>query len=287
MVEVTACPVCGGTDLVPCTGSAPERRFLHHSQSRCRGCALLVAQPRATHEDIARYYREDYYSAQWPDAEGAFRSNTASYTRYEWPLLRSLWVRWPPRRGGKALEVGCGYGAMLPLLSQEGYAASGCDPSADAVRYCGSRGFDVVQGGVPGAPVSPPYVLTLSQHVIEHVEDPRGFVAALVSLTERGGVVAVVTEDAWNTQWALERALARATGRRPAFHTSRDHTFVFSARHLDRLLRDAGCDEVHTRAFSYVPKESLHWKAYKGALRTMDRLRGHGDFLMAVGRVRA
>ena len=97
--------------------------------------------------------------------------------------------------GGRIVEVGCGYGAMLPLLARAGYRVSGCDPSEDAVRFCRSRGLDVVQGGIPGAPLTPPYTLTISQHVIEHVEDPRGFVASLVRLTEPGGVVALVTED--------------------------------------------------------------------------------------------
>ena len=286
MVEVATCPVCGGADLAPCTASAPEARFLHHAQVRCRTCRLLIAQPRATSGDIERYYRDHYYGEQWPDAEGAFRANASSYKQYEWPLLSSLWSPWPPRAGGRVVEVGCGYGAMLPLLSRAGYRVSGCDPSEDAVRFCRARGFEVVQGGIPGAPLTPPYVLTISQHVIEHVEDPRGFVAALVKLTEPGGVVALVTEDAWTSQWACERMVAKAMGRTPEYHTSRDHTCVFSASHLDRLLREAGCDDVRTRAFSYVPSESLHWKAYKGTCRVLDRLTGHGDFLMAAGRVR-
>ena len=112
MVEVTTCPVCSGTDLAPCTVSTPEARFLHHAQVRCRTCDLLIAQPRATSGDIERYYRDHYYGEQWPDAEGAFRANASSYELYEWPLLSSLWSPWPPRAGGRIVEVGCGYGAV-------------------------------------------------------------------------------------------------------------------------------------------------------------------------------
>lgn len=286
MITVTACAVCGGSDLVPCTESEPERDSLHHAQSLCRDCRLLIAQPRASAEDMARYYREAYYRDHWPNAEEIFQDNTDTYRQYELPYLRDLWRDWPPAPGARALEVGCGYAAMLPLLQQLGYQPSGCDPSGDAVRYATSRGLQVVQGGVPGAPLSPPYDLTLCQHVIEHVEDPRGFVQGLAALTRPGGLVAIVTEDAWTTQWAVERTVSRLRGRKPVFHTSRDHTYVFSASHLDRLLREAGCDQVRTRTFSYVPRESLHWKLYKGTLRALDRLTGHGDFLMAVGRLR-
>lgn len=286
MIRMTACPVCGSHDLVACTYSEPEAGALHHAQDRCRACDLLIAQPRASSEEIARYYATAYYGELWTDPDAVVRENLAVYARYELPHLRELWADWPPREGGRVVEVGCGYGAMLPLLQQLGYVVSGCDPGSDAVRACQARGLDVVEGGIPGAPLKAPFVLTLCQHVIEHVEDPAGFVRGLVDITEPGGVVAVVTEDAWNSQWALERLVARLRGRMPAYHTSRDHTCVFSASHLDRLLREAGCDAVRTRTFSYVPRESLHWKAYKGTLRTCDRLTGHGDFLMAVGRVR-
>ena len=287
MVHISECPVCGSRDLVPCTASEPEPGSLHYAQDRCRTCGLLIAQPRATSDEIARYYAEAYYEEVWSDPESAVRHNLEVYSRYELPLLRQLWADWPPRQGGRAVEVGCGYGAMLPLLRDLGYVVSGCELGSAAVRFCRAQGLDVVEGGIPGAPLSPPYVLTLCQHVIEHVEDPVGFVKGLVNLMEPGGVVALVTEDAWTTQWALERLMARLRGRMPQYHTSRDHTCVFSASLLARLLRQAGCDAVRTRTFSYVPRESLHWKAYKGTLRTLDRLRGHGDYLMAVGRVRA
>ena len=287
MITVTACPVCGGTDLAPVTVSPAAPGQLHTSQACCRECRLLMAQPRASGADIAAYYARDYYEGRWSDAAAAVRDNTAAYRRFELPLLRRLWAAWPPRPGARVVEVGCGYGAMLPLLAELGYQPSGCDPGTQAVRSCRDRGLDVVEGTLDSAPLAPPYALTLCQHVIEHVEDPRAFVRGLVRLTEPGGLVAIVTEDAWNTQWAVERWLDRLRRRPTRFHTSPEHTFVFSAWHLDRLLREAGCDEVRTAAFSYVGRESLHWWLYKGTLRQLDRWRGHGDFLMAVGRVRA
>lgn len=286
MLPVAVCPVCGSGDLTPITASRPDPQQLHHAQDRCRACGLLVAQPRATSDEIAQYYRHAYYGQIWTDPEPVVRENAAGYRRHELPLLEELWAEWPPRPGGRVVEIGCGYGAMLPLLAERGYAVSGCDPGEDAVRYCRSQGFDVVQGGIPGASLTPPFVLTLCLQVIEHVEDPRGFVRDLAAITEPGGVVALVTEDAWTSQWAAERLAARLRGQVPRFHTSRDHTFVFSASHLARLLREAGCDDVRTRTYSYVPKERLHWKAYKGTFRAIDRLTGHGDYLMAVGRIR-
>ena len=100
-----------------------------------------------------------------------------------------------------------------------------------------------------------------------------------------GGIVVIATEDAWNAQYAIERAVAWARRRLPPFRSARDHTFVFSATQLERLLRDAGCDQVRTTSYTYAPpRESLHWRVFKGVSRAVDRLLGHGDYLMAVGR---
>jgi 2-polyprenyl-3-methyl-5-hydroxy-6-metoxy-1,4-benzoquinol methylase len=126
----------------------------------------------------------------------------------------------------------------------------------------------------------------VTQHVIEHVEDPPAFVIALAELASPGGVIVIVTEDNWNAQYGWTRMVARLRGRTPPFHTPSDHTFVFAASHLRRLLIEAGCDDVRTRSFCYRPdRESLHWRLYKGAMRTADRLFGRGPFLMAVGRL--
>lgn len=286
MIEVERCAVCGAADLEPYASDPQTPEVLHYAQGRCQACGLLISQPQASPSDIDRYYRETYYARHWPDAAKHAAENEAIYARHEWPLMQRLWTRWPPQKGGSVVEVGCGYGALLPLLAREGYAVAGCDPSADAVAFCRSRGFAVEQGGVPGGPFRQRFDTAIAQHVIEHVPDPRAFVRGLVAMTMPGGRVVIVTEDAWNTQHGWERCLARMSRRVPRFRTSTDHTFVFSAAHLDRLLRDAGCEEVATSSFSYAPpQESLHWKAYKGAFRTLDRLIGRGDYLMAIGRV--
>jgi 2-polyprenyl-3-methyl-5-hydroxy-6-metoxy-1,4-benzoquinol methylase len=260
--------------------------MLHHAQSLCLSCGLVIAQPRATGEEIARYYRDEYYREHWPNATEAAADNRAFYSRHEVPLMRALWRDWPPPAGGRIYEAGCGYGAYLALMREQGYAVSGSDPSADAVAFCRDQRLDVTQGTIPGVQLDVPADVVVAQHVIEHVEDPRAFVRGLAALGRPGGLVALVTEDSWSAQWGLSLWGSRLTGRVPPFHTSTDHTYVFRAEHLARLLREAGCDQVRTRSFSYVAEgESLHWRLYKTTLRTIDRLTGHGDFLMAVGRL--
>jgi SAM-dependent methyltransferase len=232
------------------------------------------------------YYGSVYYEKQWPDPEAIWAGNVDLSRRYELPLMARLWAEWPPPAGASVAEVGCGYGVMMYLLGEAGCRPRGCDPSARAVAVCRSRGLDVVEGGSPGIPLPmAAFDVSMTRHVIEHLPDPRVFAKEMVGMVHPGGVVVIVTEDGWTSQYAWDRVRSRLRGRIPPVHTSRDHTFVFQARHLRALLSEAGCDEVRTSSFSLPPvRESLHWRLYKGLFRGLDRALGHGDFLMAAGR---
>jgi len=175
---------------------------------------------------------------------------------------------------------------MLGVLREAGFRTRGCDLSPRAVAVCRSRGLDVVEGKTPGIPLPPAaFDLSIARHLIEHLPGARVFVKEMVGLVRPGGVVVIVTEDAWISQYGWDRLRARVLGRIPPVRSSPDHTFVFQASHLRALLSEAGCDDVRTRSFSVRPaRESLHWRLYKGLFRALDERIGHGEFLMAVGR---
>jgi len=285
MIPVEKCQVCGGTDLRPFAMNRWSRDCLHFTQAQCKDCRLLVSQPQASDEEIAKYYRCTYYEQKWPDPEVVWKTNQRLYYRYELALMRKLWSEWPPPDSAETVEIGCGYGVMLEILQNLGYRTQGLDPSARAVAHCNSRRLRAIVGESPGFPWPPCSVdLALALQVIEHMRDPLGFLGELVSLVRPGGVIVITTEDALASQYFAGRIGARLLGRVPRFQTSTDHTFVFRAEHLKKLLLKAGCDEVHTQGYSHVPDhESLHWKAYKGFFRGVDRVLRNGEYLIAVG----
>jgi 2-polyprenyl-3-methyl-5-hydroxy-6-metoxy-1,4-benzoquinol methylase len=283
---IEQCPVCGDTSLRPYAMSPYDRANLHFGQVRCDGCRLLISQPQADAERMASYYKSEYFEANWPDPDALWRLNREAYARFELPILKSLWRDWPPPAGAEVVEVGCGYGAMLGTLRDQGFRVSGCEPSMRAIEVARSHDLNVMQGNFPDLPLPhSSFDLVLSMHVIEHLADPAAFVRELTDLARPGGLIAIVTEDAWTSQYAYERFVARLAGRLPAFRSSTDHTFVFQADHLTTFLQRAGCDDVRARSFSHRPvNESLHWRMYKGMFRNLDRLLGHGEYLAAVGR---
>jgi SAM-dependent methyltransferase len=61
----------------------------------------------------------------------------------------------PPGTGGIAVDLGCGYGRLTPLLIKKGWKAIGIDPSQESLEYAQEHfpGPDYRQGGLPNLPI--------------------------------------------------------------------------------------------------------------------------------------
>ena len=285
MQRVEKCPACGNAELKPFGMTSSAKKYLHFSQARCARCALLISQPQASNAEMAEYYGSIYYQDIWNEPEMVWQLNSRAYEQYEWPIMQNLWAEFAPPPGGRIAEVGCGYGVMLGFLRRRGFQTQGCELSQKAVDFCRAKGLDVVLGQSPGIQLERGrFDAAMSLQVIEHVANPLLLVSEMMELVRPGGAIVIVTEDAFNAQHYWNRARAIMTGNIPPFRSSTDHTFVFNSDNLTRLMSTAGCRHVIARSFTYQPaKERPHWRAYKGAMRLIDRITRHGEFLMAVG----
>ena len=98
----------------------------------------------------------------------------------------------PRRRPLASLDVGCGYGAMLPDLERYGPAA-GIDVFAEAVERCRARGFDrVEQASAYELPVADESldVVTFFD-CLEHLDDDRAALREARRVLRLGGAVAI------------------------------------------------------------------------------------------------
>jgi 2-polyprenyl-3-methyl-5-hydroxy-6-metoxy-1,4-benzoquinol methylase len=257
---------------------------LHIGQARCAGCGLCAAQPQATEEELALFYQGTYYEEHPIDAETHWQENVRDYPRYELPLLEQLWAGFAPPPGGRVAEIGCGHGSLLTVLRDRGHDVRGVELSPSAAAFCRAKGLDVREGVDFGAEEAA-YDLVASFQVIEHVLDPRAFVRRMIAPVKPGGVVAITTENLWTAEYAFDRLRAAVRGRPPPYRTVTQHTFVFQGRHLERLLREEGCDVACSAAYRREPaRGSAHFRVYREAFRALDALAGGGEYLAAVGR---
>ncbi len=120
-------------------------------------------------------------------------------------ILASLIAAWlPQRRDLRILDIGCGTGGMIPLLSEHG-RVTGIDPAEAAIRYSKQRydrAADLQRMDFPAqVPASRDFDLVTLFDVLEHLDDDALALARAGSLL-RGGGLLLVTVPAHRFLWS-------------------------------------------------------------------------------------
>jgi SAM-dependent methyltransferase len=143
-----------------------------------------------------------------------FRVSADAYDRfvgrYGAALAASLIAFAKVEPGMRALDVGCGPGALTTALAEGLGAANVCavDPSEPFAEACRARvpGVEVVVAGAEALPFADgAFDAALSQLVVNFMREPRSGVRELARVTRQGGVVASCVWD-----YAGEMTLLRA-----------------------------------------------------------------------------
>jgi SAM-dependent methyltransferase len=244
---MSACLVCG------CEGSAPlfaATDRLYHTTAkefavvRCLECGMARLDPQPAAEELCRYYPENYWFA--PDESAASRIEEA----YRRLVLRDH-VRFVAqalagtRARGPLLDVGCGGGLFLGMMRERGYSVVGLDfsPEAAAIAWKRQRAAAVC-GDLAHAPLSAGSFAGITMfHVLEHVPDPRAYLAAARELLAPDGRLVVQVPNAASWQFRL-------LGRRWNGVDVPRHLFDFRGRDVERLLEASGLEVVRRKYFS-------------------------------------
>jgi len=199
--RVVVCNDCGGafTDT-----SIPQRDYdaLYENRSRY---AAGPAAPVDAERDVAR-----------------FRDIAA--------LLDEM----VPGRSARIVDIGCAGGEMLAALADRGYVdLTGIDPSPACVeRSRGIPGVRANRGSLANLPApAEPWDLVILSHVLEHVRDLKGALAALFPFVAPGGVLYVEVPDA-------SRYVDFAWSPFQDFNS--EHINHFSLQSLENLLAASG-----------------------------------------------
>ena len=109
--------------------------------------------------------------------------------------------------GANVLDVGCGTGAILKMLSQR-YNAFGTDTSGLAIEFCRKRGlsnaFRCTLETFPHSELR--FDLVTALDVIEHIDDDRGVVRSAAKYLKPGGAL-LVTVPAYKFLWSAHDEL--------------------------------------------------------------------------------
>lgn len=180
----------GQCDRCWCSGELLPFKW-HPSYSVCANCGCYVNRRPPLAEDLKKFYSLDGYWGAWMRIKGAptiehRTENDLRDGRVECWL--SLIERYGPP-SGRVIEVGCGHAVLLRELHQRGYDCIGVEISEDVSAWVRSHtGLRIITGAFPKIDL-PECDMFLALDVLEHVDDPVGFLLKTHRLLRPGGIV--------------------------------------------------------------------------------------------------
>jgi 2-polyprenyl-3-methyl-5-hydroxy-6-metoxy-1,4-benzoquinol methylase len=97
--------------------------------------------------------------------------------------------------GKRLLDVGAGGGIMVEVASQEGYEATGVEPSLSLQKKANELGLNVISGTISNLERHHRYDVITSIDVLEHVTDPISFLQEINHFMSDDGVAVIVTPN--------------------------------------------------------------------------------------------
>lgn len=232
---------------------------------QCGHCGLVYLDPRPTLAQMQALYEQPYYTHR-PLPDNLYQrlkklvlvSVAVSYLGYA-PMkngdrLLPAWLTWPLRNKwlripayvpeGRLLDVGCGNGAYLEMLSELGWECWGTEISEQAAAWARKRGLNVRVGVLEDLdyPNESFDVITL-WHVIEHLPQPLQTLQRIFELLKPGGMVLLGTPNVAST-WS--KLFGRYwDGLHIPFHLQ-----LFSPKTISQLLTAAGFKIQFVKSFT-------------------------------------
>ena len=207
--EVLLCPICKGEGRKLYEGLQDR---LYQSPgiwgfSQCVSCGSLWLNPRPCREDICKCYAEYFTHEDAGETVHGDKnhSNVTTEKILDTVLLgrrreRELYFRMrllPPKPQGRLLDVGCGDGSYLNLMSNLGWDVVGCEPDPEAANIAREHfGLHVIAGMFEDIdmPSDSFDAITLS-HVIEHTPDPYRVLRRCFNLLRKNGRLVLITPN--------------------------------------------------------------------------------------------
>lgn len=176
------------------------------------GCLQLAQIP----EDLAKYYDSDHYYSFTHRKGGIYywlkRERTKGYFNESSILGKYLKNKYPnlsfeaiaklkPKKSAKILDVGCGDGELLYMLSSIGFKnLMGIDPFIDSDKQI-NDGLSVLKKSIHELNNEEKWDVIMLHHVFEHVLDPLETLVSIKNLLSPTGIAMIRIPTASSYAW--------------------------------------------------------------------------------------
>ncbi len=223
------CPVCGKTGDHPVVLTVAETHRTH-VLLRCGICTAHFYEDRTppSYENEPSEDYTAYYAEQGADV---------------WGMTETL-SRLRAHRPASLLDVGCAFGFTVDMAARSfGWRAVGVDPCG--LARSGAKLLDapiITRYLDRDSDIGEPFDIVHSSEVIEHIDDPYGFIDLLRHHLAPGGVVVLKTPNAEALTPLFAQGMLRA------LLAVGSHLILYTPLSIKQALRKAGFDHVVVEA---------------------------------------
>lgn len=212
--EEIPCNLCGGAETIEI--STIDRRWKRLNTVACRDCGLMRTHPMPTESELEAFYASQYrfeyqLASQRPPKFHIVRSQREAEQR---AVRLDAWLK--PEKS--VLDLGCGTGEFLHVAKQRGCNVVGVEPGDSYANYARLKyGIDVISKPWRELVFDPgQFDVITAHHVLEHLRDPVGAIAAMERWLKPDGVIYVSVPNMLpNDKPSFER-----------FHFAHTHGFI-------------------------------------------------------------
>ncbi len=153
-------------------------------------------------------------------------------------------------------DIGCGAGAFLDFLSGVCKTVIGIEPSETYRQIMSEKGYQTYAYAKEAKPDWKNKVdIVTSFDVIEHVENPMGFIKDVFDLLSGGGHAVIGTPT---DAPVMRQFLGECYERTLLFSTQ--HLWIFSEKNMEMMARNCGCKNIKIKYFQrYGIDNMLGW----------------------------
>jgi SAM-dependent methyltransferase len=216
-------------------GALYEGRVLSEWKA-CSKCGFVHQNPRPSLDALSAFYVKGQYH---PPVLPADITDNLSFTKWyyeekvEYALAKSALSE------GRVLEIGCGLGGVLRLLSDRGLEVVGVEPDPIQAEFASTTlGLSGVRQGLVDDTFSldAKVDLIFSNHAFEHFADLASVMRAVTRVLKPGGYIFTAVPTYYSNRSRLSKLWMNSA-----------HYSLFTHRSLNQLFASYGLQEVcHT-----------------------------------------
>lgn len=160
---------------------------------KCKNCDLVIAYPNPYKENKSEKIYDDEKNIKFYNSrDKKIELNSEEYKHYYKNFLPHLKIiKKYSKKDEKILDIGCGPGHLLAMLTKKGYKVEGMEISEKLFNALKEK-FKVHLAKVDSRKMkNKKYNFLILNHVLEHIENLEGFVKSLNRLLNNKGRVLI------------------------------------------------------------------------------------------------